>query len=169
MLPNRQSSTHPDWENQHITLYHGTLNNYVASILGEVILDCSKRHNEFGRGFYTTTVLKQARAWAISSAQRKGGSPAVVAFTLSRDDLAKLDSLWFVTGHNDSDDFWSFVYHCRNGCSDHGRKINEGWYDVVVGPVTVWPRRVLYPDYDQVSFHTSLAIDMLNSCKKAEV
>lgn len=70
---------------------------------------------DFGQGFYTTTLLRQAYTWAESITLQSGNreEPAVVAITVTREELAALDSLWFVLGHFDADDFWSFVFHCR--------------------------------------------------------
>ena len=62
---------------------------------------------DFGRGFYTTTVIQQARAWAWqrcfdhNADLAPGASPAtpeVVVFRVDREALAKLDFLVFVRG-----------------------------------------------------------------------
>jgi len=52
--------------------------------------------------------------------------PIVIAFEVERDRLAALDTLCFVRGGFEADDFWSLVYHCRNHGSDHRRLINQG-------------------------------------------
>ena len=159
------------WTNQDFTLYHGTLKRHLPSILSGVTLSASKPDNDFGRGFYTTTLRRQAQAWAWQrAAQSSKDQPAVVEFTLQRDDVAGLASLWFVRGAYDADDFWSLVTHCRSGSLDHMRSFNQGWYDVVVGPVAAaWRQRVALTDFDQVSFHTPGALVVLNRSNTKEV
>ena len=34
-------------------------------------------------------------------------------------------------------------------------------YDVVFGPVTLWPQKLAIKDADQVSFHTKAALEIL--------
>ena|SRR5438128_11872913 len=85
-------------------------------------------------------------------------------FTWGR--LAKLEALWFVRAGSDADDYWSFVSHCRRGLATaqgHGRP-NSGWYDIVVGPVTVsWWRQLTIHDSDQISFHSQNGANVLNA------
>jgi hypothetical protein len=51
----------------------------------------SRTHIDFGRGFYTTTVERQAYAWAWQLSQRALGTlPAVIRFDVNRDRLAAL-------------------------------------------------------------------------------
>ena len=165
------TATPSSWTNQNITLYHGTIQKNVTSILNGVTLTgIGQRYNDFGPGFYTTTMQRQAEAWASQRASQTGGQAAVVAFTLRRDNLAPLETLWFVRGAYDADDFWSLVFHCRSGGQDHGRTGGSRWYDVVVGSVAAfWQQRVALYDYDQMRFHTRKAFDVLNSADKGEV
>src|SRR5437870_3433988 len=90
------------WTNQDLVLYHGTLNIHLPSIQGGVNPALGRQRADFGRGFYTTTVEGQARHWArllvLRSRIVPRPRPAVVSFALSRDDLAKLEALWFVRG-----------------------------------------------------------------------
>ena len=113
--------------------------------------------------------MRQAEAWAhVKVAALPAGVtaiPGVVEFTVSRDDLAPLDCLWFVREAFDAGDFWSLVFHCRGGGSAHGRPAStkNGWYDEVVGPMAAfWRQRVALQGYDQASFHTSGAVGVLN-------
>lgn len=158
------SATPPLWANQLLTVYHGTLDIYVPSILQGVDPDRGRIGADFGPGFYTTTIDRQALSWAWQLAQRRPGSlPAVVRFDIDRDVLATLDSLWFVRGGFDAGDFWSLVFSCREGATGHSRTANRGWYDVVVGPVAAsWRQRLIIHDADQVSFHTARATQVLN-------
>jgi hypothetical protein len=153
------------WTNQLLTLYHGTVDVYVQSILGGVNVSRGRPHTDFGRGFYTTSIERQALSWAWQLSQRLPGTlPAVICFDVSRDDLADLECLWFVRGSFDADDFWSLVFHCRTGGGNHSRATNQGWYDVVIGPVAAsWRQRITIYDADQVSFHTDRAAHLLNN------
>jgi hypothetical protein len=123
----------PDrWTNQHVILYHGTVDANVPLILTGIDVHQSRVRTDFGQGFYTTIVVRQARSWAWHAAQRRPGTlPVVVCFTVHRDALAGLDCLWFVRGSFDADDFWSFVFHCRAGGS-HQRESPRVWYDAIL-------------------------------------
>ncbi|MCH7786556.1 MAG: DUF3990 domain-containing protein, partial [Chloroflexi bacterium] len=150
------------WSDQDITLYHGTLDrNADAIVKSGVSLEYAKPGRDFGSGFYTTTLKRQAEAWANIMAANTANldNPAIVEFIVPRDNLARLDCLWFIRSGFDADDFWSFIFHCRGGQSAHGRATGTGWYDIVVGSVTAfWQQRAALQDSDQVSFHTDDAI-----------
>lgn len=152
------------WTNQRLPLYHGTLDVFVQSILGGIQLTHSRPHADFGRGFYLTTAEPQATSWAWQlSLRRPGTLPAVIRFDVDRDRLVTLETLFFVRGAYDADDFWGLVFHCRSGAMDHGRSGSRRWYDVVVGPVAAsWRQRLSIQDTDQVSFHTDRAVGLLN-------
>lgn len=173
MVAQPPSATPTSWNNQEITLYHGTLHQSAQSILqnGVSLVYATNPDVDFGLGFYTTTLKRQAEAWAsrmvnTAKAQNPSVRAGVVEFTVSRDSLARLDGLWFVRGDFNADDFWSLIFHCRSLNKGHGRSVNNGWYDVVVGPVAAfWQQRVALQGYDQVSFHTSGAITALNSAQ----
>lgn len=154
----------PRWTNQRVTLYHGTVQAFLPAILAGIDLDQGRTHTDFGRGFYTTTWLRQAqsRAWRLS--ENRKSPPVVVRFDVDREALSALDSLWFVCGSFTADDFWSLVYHCRSGHAHHGRLGNHGWYDLVVGPVVAsWKQRLVFAESDQISFHTARAVRVLEA------
>ena len=154
----------PLWTNQQVTLYHGTIQAFLPSILAGIDLDHGRTHTDFGQGFYTTTWLRQAQTRAWQLAENRKSPPVVVRFDVDREVLATLDSLWFVCGSFTADDFWSLVYHCRSGHPDHGRASNNGWYDLVVGPVVAsWKQRLVFAESDQISFHTSRAGQLLEA------
>jgi hypothetical protein len=156
------------WTNQNVLLYHGTLDVHVASIRAGVNPALGRAATDFGRGFYTTTVERQARSWAFGLSRRRAGTrPAVVRFDVPRDDLAGLESIWFVRGSPDAEDFWSLVVYCRTGGVAHARAKAAGWYDVAVGPIAAaWKRRLLKADADQISFHTTAAAKVLDLSRK---
>ncbi len=159
------------WINQDLVLFHGTIDRFEASILTDIDVSKGLWERDFGRGFYMTTSLAQARAWAWRTSQRYPGSlPSIVSVTVDRDSLAKLESLSFVRGAVDAHDYWSFVRGCRTPGADHGRSIKQGWYDVVVGPVSRdWRMLDAFPDADQFSFHTRRAANLLNRSPRSVV
>ena len=140
---------------------------------------------DFGQGFYTTTLERQAQFWARKRfvdwlTKNPGGSgnqPVVLRFRVRRysvlprnsaldDGLDKLLSLQFVRGEYDNESYWSFVQHCRQGSRaaprDH-RRPPTGWYELVVGPVaSSWEQRTMAAGSDQWSFHGN-AVGLLNA------
>lgn len=160
----------PIWNDNDIVLYHGTLDQYVASILQRVNLNRCHHLRDFGRGFYTTTKRAQAEGWAnVLAAQTAGAMPAVIEFTVRRNDLASLDTLFFVRGTAAAVDYWSFVQFCRSSTTDHNRA-HTRWYDLVAGPVMGSLRKqTVIPDGDQISFHTPTATAVLDRGQKVQV
>lgn len=162
----------PDrWTNPVVRLYHGTVEEDARTIAEEgVEIARGRVERDFGPGFYTSTLQRQARTWAFERADKGPGHvPAVVAFDLDRDALSELEVLAFVRGDFHADDFWSFVVHCRAGAVDHARKTRlNRRYDVVSGPVAAaWKQRLAFDGADQVSFHTPLAESVLNLSPRA--
>jgi Protein of unknown function (DUF3990) len=160
------------WANQDIVLYHGTVDAFAASILAGVRVKLGKPNTDFGPGFYTTTLYRQAHSWAaqIAASKSSGAAPAVIQITISRDALAGLKGMSFVRGDFLADDYWSFVHYCRLGALDHGRSGSQRYYDVVYGPVAAfWNQRMSIADADQVSFHTAAAEKVLNSCVRKRI
>ena len=168
------------WTNAPIDLYHGTIRQWESAILAGVHVAAGRTALDFGQGFYTTTLLTQAQSWAwLASSKSKvkgvASNPVVLRFTVSRDALAGLDSVWFVRGATDADDYWSLVTHCRSGGAAHGRSVpvahaRPGWYDVAIGPVAAsWKQRLCFLDGDQMSFHSQTAADVLDASSKGVV
>jgi hypothetical protein len=159
----------PPWHDQVIELFHGTTDVWVQDILLAVDETVGGGLKDFGRGFYTTTNLDKARAWANVKARRAGGNAAVLRFDVSRNDLAQLDCLLFIRGDPNALDYWSFVQYCRTIGGDHNR-LHTAWYDLVAEPVTgTWKRQTIISDTDQIAFHTPHAVAVLNACAKARV
>lgn len=172
----------------HIVLWHGCTGNDVTRIMVYGVDPAVGRPDtDFGRGFYLTSVRRQARQWAwhryysLPPTDRGGGNtPIILRFRLRRDVLSKLESLQFVLGDYDNEDFWSLVHHCRQSvaadpaggvterihnhkCNQHAGPTRDGWYDIVVGPVAAfWDQRVAMLGADQVGFHTPNAATVLN-------
>lgn len=157
------------WVDQDIVLYHGTSDAHVSGILQAVDETLGEYFKDFGRGFYTTTKLDLAVDWANVKARRTSGLPAVLQFTVPRNDLSQLDWLVFVRGDVLANDYWSFVQYCRTIPGDHNRA-HAPWYDVVGGPVTgKWKDQTIIPDADQISFHTARSTRVLDHSLKARI
>ncbi|GJD49110.1 hypothetical protein OPKNFCMD_1840 [Methylobacterium crusticola] len=169
----------PVWSNPVLRVYHGTDDVSAAvapnAALGTplsfvVTLALCRPNTDFGQGFYVTTRLHQAREWANTRVLRAPPQPGlhavVLGFDLDRDWLAGLDSLTFVRPIRD---FWNLVTDCRHGFAPHQRiPPRPAPYDVVYGPVTLWPQRLVIADCDQISFHTRRAIRGLTPVRLAD-
>jgi len=155
----------PAWENRAIILFHGTIATSAKGIIeAGVNIAMGRAFTDFGRGFYTTTDEGGAREWSTLKAGRQGGDPAVVRLAVSRLALSRLESIVFIRGSVLAEDYWSFVKHCRSGLPHDAA--TGSFYDVAYGPVAkIWsgyPKSAVWADYDQISFHTQAAQDMLN-------
>ncbi len=131
---------------------------------------------DFGRGFYTTTVLYQARQWAWARfydpavANVRPNQPVVLRFVVDRQRLADLYFISFVLGGRSNSSFWSLVQHCRQSTpkkiNDHRGPVLQSdgtrWYDVACGPVAAfWRQRYAMNGADQFSFHTTGGVRFL--------
>lgn len=177
----------PTWVppySRFVELHHGCADNDAIDIRQNGIdLSKCRTDTDFGQGFYTTTILRQAQHWAWYRALQRGHpqvagySPVVLTFRLDRHRLSKLWTLSFVLGDYHRDDFWSLVQHCRQSGprspnDHHGpRHTSSGfWYDLVCGPVSAfWPQRVAMVDADQFSFHTDVAVKLLKNFTVSQV
>ena len=160
-----------------IRLYHGCTKADANLIIQNGIdLQLCRVDSDFGRGFYTTTVVYQARQWAwtrsYAAQQKRGNHPVVLRFVVDRHDLAYLASIQFVLGGRSREDFWSLVQHCRqstpNAINDHNGPVHmhDGtrWYDMACGPVSAfWRQRYCMVGADQFGFHTPGAVRLLQS------
>jgi hypothetical protein len=164
MPTNSPFQTPSSWANGPLILYHGTLRINGDSILRGVELRRGRADADFGRGFYTTTVWEHAVQWAKIKAQiDPGNDPIIVAFEVDRDQLAALEFLCFVRADPDASDFWNLVFRCLRQADDHHRAANQGWYDIVIGPlVKSYHYRATVDNSEQISFHTDRAVNLLN-------
>ena len=147
----------PPWTgiNTHLTLFHGCVDSSAAKIRAAVGIRIGSANVDFGCGFYTTTIWDQAVEWARRVHRKKyprrvyplgnpADPPAVVKFVVPLAEMADLNSLPFVRGDAANTMFWSLIHHCRAGNSHaHPVRIHpDDWYDMVVGPVASWPRKL---------------------------
>lgn len=152
------------WTNAPLKVYHGTTLNYTQSVAAGPDPSKGSAFTDFGLGFYVTTNLRQAKDWANDRHRSRGThAAAVVEFDIDREWLATLDALAFVVEGANSG-YWDFVDFCRQGRTylrstrpDHGRTAPSTMrhYQVVYGPVSLWPQRHVLKDCDQISFHMS--------------
>ena len=169
----------PAWKNGKLTVYHGTDDLQVFGIptlpltpsqLPKTVpfipnLALCRPFTDFGKGFYVTTSLHQAKQWANARVRRiLAPGPVqfavVLRFQIDRDQLAAAESLVFV---RDTQDYWDFVHYCRLGFPPHRRSSANKEYEVVYGPVALWPSQLLIQNCDQISFHmTALSTYLLN-------
>ena len=175
----------PKWEpprSDSLVLWHGCTNFDREGIERFGIdLKFSRVDLDFGRGFYATTLERQAKHWAhrrynSGRIPKHDNRPVLLRFCVPRLTLAKLMSLHFVSPDYDNSDYWSLVQHCRQSKSAKGKRIplvnhhngpviedGLGWYDIVYGPVVAsWEQRVCLVGMDQISFHTMAGVSLLN-------
>lgn len=156
----------PSWRNQDLVLFHATTLEAAENIRDRGVRFITRSQtSEFGQGFYATTNIEQARDFARKKEKNAGQPRSIVSFSIDRERLARLDTLAFVRGSEDALDFWSLVRYCRSGGEGHGRPPDRvGCYDVIFAPVTRnWSMLRLHRDFDQVSFHTTAALTLLNT------
>jgi hypothetical protein len=166
---------------RYVTLWHGCTTDDKNAIEKGVDPAKGRPNTDFGRGFYTTTIERQAKQWAWTRfydpkfARKPAIQPVVLRFVVDRHDLANLKCVSFGSGDYHNENFWSLVQHCRQSSpltdplphivNDHAGPIAEGgyqWYDVAYGPVAAfWEQRSAMHDADQISFHTMKAAQLL--------
>src|SRR5438477_9697881 len=102
----------PTWSttpacSRYFELWHGCLKSDLKSIRNGIDPTKCDLATDFGRGFYTTTVRRQARMWAwkrfldLRPRRRKHEAPIILCFRVPLDRLARLDILFFVLGDYD--------------------------------------------------------------------
>lgn len=165
------------WQNDNLVLFHGCSEESprprnpkgieIGKLPHRIDLSTGSSRAEFGQGFYATTWLHQAKSWAnlqarkLASKSRGLISPkaVVLRFEMGRNELASLEALVFT---NENAGFWPFVAYCRAGLPLHGRTNSaQQEYDIIYGPVSIWPQRLVIKDSDQVSFHTLKALGII--------
>ena len=100
-------------------LYHGS---YVE--VAHPDLSFSRDYVDFGRGFYTTALIDQAKRWCVRF-KREGRSSVVSRYELLEAPLGEFRVKRF---DSYSEEWLDFVLACRRGC-------DESKFDVVEGGV----------------------------------
>jgi hypothetical protein len=147
------------WVNGPIVVYHGTDNLAANSIRSAGLLtNYFNPNTDFGVGFYVTTVLHQAEQWANQKCRRTSGAlnAEVLEYQIPRHVVETLRHLTFVTA---TADYYDLVAFCRGGGSNRGPGSTP--YDVVYGPVSLWPQTLALANCDQIllSNPPSLGLD----------
>ena len=153
-------------------VYHGS-----DLIIRHPDVNHSFRDLDFGRGFYVTTVRKQAEKWAKRKAFLKGSKPILNEYEMS----SETDDLNVRDFGDDLDTWIDFVCQCRDGNREYQQ------YDMIIGKVAndkvfrvvdmyhtgIWDKeRALkeirvYSGYDQIAFITQRAINQVLVFKNA--
>lgn len=158
------------WSNGPLTLYHGTIGPYAAAIQRHKRPDLAqcRARSDFSRGFYTTRRMAQAVSFANEKYRKMNAlylansinidpvRAAVVECSINRNALGRLETLAFVFGDSELQDF---INHCRSGVCRHRGASPGDYYDVVYGPASTASGE--WWKYEQLSFHTSRAINYL--------
>ena len=162
-----------------MTLYHGT-NLDIQSIN----LGICRPYKDFGRGFYTTEILDQAKKMAKRVARIYGGMPTVNVYEIT-DNFLESDALNVMSFGNIPSEKWAvFVMNNRDKLFTDFASIECNFdckYDIVSGPIANDDMAVLFRQYqnnlisletlikgmtfrettNQYSFHTERAVNLL--------
>lgn len=162
------------WGTRSLTLYHGTIGPF-ADVISQTTgprangIDLARCGpiSDFGPGFYTTRILRQAVAYANERYQEYSDahtlslrtivdpiSAAIVEFSINLDAMGSCTNLAFV---QPTSDWLDFVRYCRLPSQTHkaGRL-----YDIVYGPVWAVGSGAI-PDWEQISFHNHYPTTLL--------
>lgn len=100
-------------------LYHGS-----NQIIKNPNISFSQLYLDFGKGFYTTTFIEQARKWALRQALRYGKTPTLNIYKFTNSTNLKILSF-----QNEDEKCLDFICACRRG-----EEINNK-YDLIIGNV----------------------------------
>ena len=159
-------------------LYHGS----NIEVKNPKILT-SARVGDFGRGFYTTSSLEQARRWAQIRAKQEDVQSGIVTVFEVPDTIFENSELRIKTFEKADEEWLDFVLENRKNTEfEHG-------FDLVIGPVaddrvyvclnmledgladreTVIKKLKTYVLADQILFHTAKSLLFLNYEKTEEI
>ena len=159
-------------------LYHGS----TIEVKNPKILT-SARVGDFGRGFYTTSSLEQARRWAQIRAKQEDVQSGIVTVFEVPDTFFENSELRIKTFEKADEEWLDFVLENRKNTEfEHG-------FDLVIGPVaddrvyvclnmledgladreTVIKKLKTYVLADQILFHTAKSLLFLDYEKTEEV
>ena len=164
-------------------LYHGTNLD-----IDEIDLEKCAPFKDFGKGFYLTTLLDQAKAMALRKSRIFGGGPCVISYE-APDDLLERKDIRIKNFPFPSEEWAVFIINNRNrDFKDRASSACnlDGKYEIVFGPVADDTLTTLIRQYqrgyidseillremqytapsDQYSFHSQRAAALL---KKAGV
>ena len=159
-------------------LYHGS-----TVEVRRPSLHYGRKHTDFGKGFYTTTLAEQAEHWAKIKKDREKAAKAVVSVYEIDDALLANPALRIREFHGVDEAWLNFVVGCRK------KNAVTHDFDLVFGPVAndnvfltvnLYETGALdapaaiaqlkaYKTYDQLSFHTQRVITALRFVESYEV
>ncbi len=158
-------------------VYHGSTQSVKKPVIGR-----GRLSTDFGKGFYTTTNMEQAKRWAISK-QKNAGNTANAIVTIYEVDNDLLEN----TGYNilkfdaPNESWLNFVVTCRKGIPHN--------HHIVCGPVAndkIYVTLTLYESdalnlketltrleineyYNQISFHDDKVVKELRFIESIDV
>lgn len=106
-------------------LYHGS-----NMEIGAIDLNKSMRGKDFGKGFYLSADISQAKDMAVFKAMQYGGEPIVTAFEFDDKELQS-ETIRFKCFEEYSLEWAEFVFANRNNQDD----LSVHSYDIVYGPI----------------------------------
>jgi len=151
-------------------VYHGS----TQKVENPNLTKC-RLNTDFGKGFYSTTSLVQAEKWAKLKQQRNSTEKAIVSvYEIDEKVFEQTDNFEILKFTHATKDWLDFVFSNRKGQKSK-------FYDIVFGPVandrlfatiTLYEEGILtaeaaieqlksYLLFDQISFHSQKAIDLL--------
>jgi hypothetical protein len=117
----------------NLTLYHGS-----STVVTKIDLGKSESFKDFGRGFYTTTSMKQAEEWSKKIASRRIGNPVVSVYKASK----LLNGLKYEHFRTFDIEWLDFVaWNRMNTVVNHS-------YDLIIGPVADASTRDIIVKYE---------------------
>lgn len=103
-------------------VYHAT-----TEIVSQPLCHVGRNEVDFGKGFYVTNVLRQAKDWSVAMSFRRGLAPVVNVYEFDREAyMANSRNLVF-TEYNE--EWLQFVVDCRRGSA------SDKDYDYIEGGV----------------------------------
>lgn len=158
-------------------VYHGSLFQ-----VHNPNIERGRQSTDFGKGFYTTTNIEQAKRWALKKLKTaKEGSKAIINIYEVDDELLN-NPKYNIKKFNSPDEEWlDFVVDCRRSTPHK--------YNIIFGPVandkiyttiTLYEGQILTAEetvarlkvdeyFNQISFHSQMALDELKFIRAEEV
>lgn len=159
-------------------LYHGTNID-----IDKIDLERCAPYKDFGKGFYTTTILDQAKAMAIRKRRIFGGQPCVISYE-APDNLLDRKEINTKVFSSTSKEWAVFIINNRNRDFKDFSSAEcnvDNKYEIVFGPVANDTLTTLIRQYqrgyidseillkemqytapsNQYSFHSQKAVDLL--------
>ena len=158
-------------------LYHGSLNPVEKPNIEQ-----GRLSTDFGKGFYTTTNLEQAKRWALHKHKNTIGEVKAIVSSYEVDDNLLDNKEYRIKKFDNPNEEWlSFVVNCRNSIRHN--------YDIIFGAVandkiyttiTLYESQILTAEetvarlkvneyFNQISFHSQEAVNELKFIESIEV